>query len=189
MPLGLGNFDYRYRSPNFNTRHRAGDQASLIDTVIIHYTDMVSAEAALQRLCDPVAKVSAHYLIDEAGRVFALVDDEHRAWHAGVSSWQNDNNINDRSIGIELAYTGHSASPNGILPDYPESQIKVLIALLSHLQRQYPILPERVLGHEDVAPGRKIDPGPQFPWPRLEAAGVASQRDRMHSTQPVDQQF
>jgi N-acetylmuramoyl-L-alanine amidase len=152
-------------SPNFDSR--AGHTAP--DMVVVHYTGMETAEAALDRLVDPEAKVSAHYLIDEAGKCFALVPEFQRAWHAGVSSWQGETDINSLSIGIELANKGHEFG----YPDFPEAQIVTLLELLGDIRQRWPIDPRRVVGHSDVAPGRKADPGEKFPWKRLADNGYA----------------
>ncbi|MEQ8369468.1 MAG: N-acetylmuramoyl-L-alanine amidase [Alphaproteobacteria bacterium] len=151
-------------SANFN--QRPAGQA--IDTLIIHYTGMTSAAAALDRLCDPRASVSAHYLIDENGGTWQLVADSCRAWHAGVSFWRGRTDINGCSIGIELAHPGHEF---GYRP-FPAAQINSLIRLCHSVQARHPIEPSRVLGHADVAPGRKQDPGEAFPWRQLAAAGI-----------------
>ena len=151
-------------SPNSNGRGGAS-----IDTVILHYTDMDDCTAALERLCDPASEVSSHYVISREGEVFQLVDEGRRAWHAGVAHWQGSDRINDRSIGIELDYPGHRAG----LPSYPEAQIEALLLLLEDIQSRHVIPADRVLGHEDVAPDRKRDPGPMFPWSRLQARGLA----------------
>lgn len=152
-------------SPNYNDRP-AGVE---ICSVIIHYTGMKTAQDALQRLCDPVSKVSAHYTIDEDGTVYAHVDPAKRAWHAGVSSFGDLKNFNDFSIGVELVNPGHEF---GYRP-FPQMQIDVLIYMLKELYKQFPIRPELVLGHSDIAPDRKIDPGELFPWERLMNEGLA----------------
>jgi N-acetylmuramoyl-L-alanine amidase len=139
-----------------------------VDTLVLHYTGMQSAAAALARLCDPAAKVSAHYLIDEDGCVFALVPEPARAWHAGASAWQVDEGLNDRSIGIELVNPGHEW---GYRP-FPEPQYRACIALCQAIVGRWPIPPRRVLGHSDVAPARKEDPGELFDWRRLAAEGI-----------------
>jgi N-acetylmuramoyl-L-alanine amidase len=139
-----------------------------IDLLILHYTGMESAEAALARLCDPAAEVSAHYLVDEDGAVWQLVDEARRAWHAGRGFWAGATNINDRSIGIELANPGHE---HGYRP-FPEAQIAALETLCQGILARHPIAPERVLGHSDIAPERKTDPGELFPWERLAGAGI-----------------
>ncbi len=156
--------DFAYSSPNFNDRRGAD-----IDMVVLHYTDMASCDAAIARLCDPASEVSCHYLIRKDGVIFGLVSEEFRAWHAGVASWQGASNINDRSIGIELDYPGHQAG----LPPYPDQQITVLVDLLRDIIPRYQIPLDRILGHEDIAPERKIDPGENFPWSRLVQADVA----------------
>ncbi|MHA1599589.1 MAG: N-acetylmuramoyl-L-alanine amidase [Alphaproteobacteria bacterium] len=151
-------------SPNFDTRATGQD----IDILLLHYTGMKTAEAALARLCDPAAKVSAHYCIDEDGTCTRLVDEQHRAWHAGVSAWAGESDINSRSIGIELVNPGHEF---GYRP-FPEPQMACLIALCLDILDRHSITPARVLGHSDVAPPRKQDPGELFDWARLAAAGI-----------------
>lgn len=153
-------------SPNHDTR---GGQA--IDILLLHYTGMPSGEEALERLCDPNAepgRVSAHYCIDEDGAVYRLVPEAQRAWHAGVASWAGDSNINARSIGIELVNPGHEF---GYRP-FPEAQMTSLIELSQEILRRQTIPPHRVLGHSDVAPLRKEDPGELFDWQGLAAAGI-----------------
>ena len=139
-----------------------------IDMLVLHYTGMASAEAALARLCDPAAKVSAHYTIDETGAVFAMVPEDRRAWHAGVSYWAGETNVNARSIGIELVHPGHDLGYRAFAP----AQIRSLIALGREILARHPIPARRVLGHSDVAPARKIDPGELFPWEELAEAGI-----------------
>lgn len=151
-------------SPNFN--ERPGD--GRVDTLILHYTGMRTAEEALDRLCDPAAKVSAHYQIDEDGTVWRLVAEEKRAWHAGVSSWRGRSDINDVSIGIELVNPGHEF---GYRP-FPEPQMAALEELAQGILARHAIAPRQVLGHSDVAPSRKQDPGELFDWPRLARAGI-----------------
>jgi N-acetylmuramoyl-L-alanine amidase len=148
-------------SPNFDARN------SPPDMVILHYTGMESGEAALERLRDPAAKVSSHYLVETDGRVFTLVAEERRAWHAGVSFWRGDADINTRSIGIELVNPGHE---HGYVP-FPDAQIEALIALLDGIRSRWEIADGDILAHSDVAPDRKIDPGELFPWKRLAQAG------------------
>ena len=151
--------------PSPNWAVRAGGQAP--DMVILHYTGMVSVEAALARLCDPAAQVSSHYVIDQAGVIFRLVADEHRAWHAGVSSWHGRTDINSSSIGIELVNPGHA---HGYI-DFTEPQMHALWLCLACLCSRYRIGPENVLAHSDIAPDRKSDPGERFDWQRLSRAG------------------
>jgi N-acetylmuramoyl-L-alanine amidase len=137
--------------------------------VVLHYTAMASARAAADRLCDPWAEVSAHYLIGRDGAVLALVPEELRAWHAGTSAWGGVGDVNSRSIGIELDNPGHVL---GYHP-FPEPQMASLEALLAGVVARWAIRPERVLGHACVAPGRKIDPGRKFDWRRLARRGLA----------------
>lgn len=151
-------------SPNCDDR----PAGQIIDMLVLHYTDMASAEVSVARLCDPVAQVSSHYLIDEDGTIYALVPEEKRAWHAGVSYWRGETAINARSIGIELQNPGHSL---GYRP-FPEAQIAALIELVQGIQGRHPIPARNVVGHSDVAPDRKIDPGELFPWKRLAGAGI-----------------
>ncbi|MGC9368232.1 MAG: N-acetylmuramoyl-L-alanine amidase [Paracoccaceae bacterium] len=133
--------------------------------VVLHYTAMPSAEAALERLCDPGAEVSAHYLIAEDGRLFHMVAEEMRAWHAGAGRWGDVSDVNSRSIGIELANTGTAP--------YPEPQMAALERLLAGILGRWSIPPERVMGHSDMAPARKSDPGRRFDWRRLARAGLS----------------
>ena len=151
-------------SPN----HDARAKGQTVDILLLHYTGMKSAEAALARLRDPAAKVSAHYCIDEDGTVSRLVDEARRAWHAGVSCWAGEGNVNGRSIGIELVNPGHEF---GYRP-FPAPQMAALIDLAHDTLARHPIAPWRVLGHSDVAPTRKQDPGELFDWAALAAAGI-----------------
>ena len=155
-------------SPNHDSRGRDDRGGAPIDMLLLHYTGMISAEAALERLCDPAAKVSAHYAIDEDGTVYALVPEARRAWHAGVSYWAGATDINTRSIGIELVNPGHEFGYRA----FPESQIAALMELSHAILARHPIPARRVLGHSDVAPARKDDPGELFPWARLAQAGI-----------------
>lgn len=151
-------------SPNWNDRPCHGGQGGpLVDTVILHYTGMQTGAEALERLCSGDSGVSAHYLIEENGDIFELVAPEKRAWHAGVSSWQGRENINDTSIGIEIVNPGHEFGYR----DFPDRQINRLIDLLGFLKEGFSIPVARFLGHSDVAPARKQDPGERFPWRHL----------------------
>jgi N-acetylmuramoyl-L-alanine amidase len=150
-------------SPNHDDRDGAP-----VDMLVLHYTGMPTAEAALERLCDPAAKVSAHYTIDEEGTIYAHVPEARRAWHAGVSFWAGAADINARSIGIELVNPGHAF---GYRP-YPDAQVQALVTLCHGILLRHPIPSARVLGHSDVAPARKEDPGELFPWERLAKAGI-----------------
>ena len=151
-------------SPNYDTR----PAGAAIDMLILHYTGMPSAAAALDRLRDPAAAVSAHYVVEEDGGVWQLVADEQRAWHAGVSAWRGIGDVNSRSIGIELVNPGHEF---GYRP-FPAPQIAALIELARLILARHPIPPGHVLGHADVAPARKQDPGELFPWQQLAEAGI-----------------
>jgi N-acetylmuramoyl-L-alanine amidase len=151
-------------SPN----HDARPEGAAIDMLVLHYTGMTSAQGALDRLCDPAAKVSAHYTIDEDGTVYALVPEARRAWHAGVSFWAGEANVNARSIGIELVNPGHEYGYRA----FPQLQIAALITLCHGILLRHPIPSWRVLGHSDVAPARKEDPGELFSWQQLAKAGI-----------------
>jgi N-acetylmuramoyl-L-alanine amidase len=150
--------------------------------VVLHYTAMATAEAAAERLCDPAAEVSAHYLIARDGAVLALVPEDLRAWHAGVSAWSGAADVNSRSIGIELDNPGHVL---GYHP-FPEPQMAALEAILAGVIARWSIPPERVLGHACVAPGRKIDPGEKFDWRRLARRGLAVWLDGARDERPAD---
>jgi N-acetylmuramoyl-L-alanine amidase len=150
-------------SPNHDTR---GDAP--VDMLVLHYTGMETGDAALARMRDPAAKVSAHYMIEEDGRIFRLVPEDRRAWHAGVSSWRGNTDINARSIGIELVNPGHEFGYR----DFPEAQIAALVELSRGILKRHPIPARNVVGHSDVAPARKTDPGERFPWRTLAEAGI-----------------
>jgi N-acetylmuramoyl-L-alanine amidase len=151
-------------SPNHGPRPLPGR----IDLLILHYTGLTSAVAALERLADPASEVSAHYVVEEDGTVWQLVDEARRAWHAGRAFWAGATDINDRSIGVELVNPGHE---HGYRP-FPETQLAALETLCRAILARHPISPERILGHSDVAPERKADPGELFPWERLARAGI-----------------
>ncbi|PHR59836.1 MAG: N-acetylmuramoyl-L-alanine amidase [Robiginitomaculum sp.] len=152
----------KWTSPNFD------DRSLPISMLVLHYTGMQSATHALERLCDPLAKVSAHYVIDEQGEVFALVPEDRRAWHAGLSCWQDVTDINSASIGIEIVNGGHDFG----LPGFPEAQMLALIELCSAILARHKIAPQNIVGHNEIAPGRKIDPGERFAWAQLAGAGI-----------------
>ncbi|QLL42190.1 N-acetylmuramoyl-L-alanine amidase [Sulfitobacter pontiacus] len=156
----------RYLSPNHGPR-RNGLRPSLI---VLHYTAMDSAEAACARLCDPAAEVSAHYLITGKGETVQLVPEDQRAWHAGAGEWRGQDDINSRSIGIELDNRGNHP--------FSEPQMVTLETLLRGIMERWSIPPEGVIGHSDMAPGRKIDPGPRFDWPRLARQSLAGKGSR-----------
>lgn len=151
-------------SPNRDERPAGRD----VDILLLHYTGMRSGAEALDRMCDPAAKVSAHYLIEEDGATWRLVPEALRAWHAGVASWAGATDINARSIGIELVNPGHEF---GYRP-FPEAQMAALEVLARRILARHEIPPCRVLGHSDVAPMRKEDPGELFDWRRLARGGI-----------------
>ena len=156
-------------SPNHDER-RAG---AGIRYLILHYTGMATGQEALDRLRDPEAKVSAHYLVEENGTIHQLVDEDKRAWHAGVSSWEGESDINSLSIGIELVNPGHDyPGYKGDYRPFPEAQMTSLLELSREIVDRHDIKPWHVLGHSDVAPARKIDPGELFDWRWLAQRGV-----------------
>jgi N-acetylmuramoyl-L-alanine amidase len=151
-------------SPNHGPR----PEGAKIDMLVLHYTGMRTASDALRRLCDPAAEVSAHYLIDETGEIYQLVAEERRAWHAGRATWAGEADINGCSIGIELVNPGHEFGYRA----FPDSQMQALEDLCAGILGRHSIPAHRVLGHSDVAPARKEDPGELFDWPRLAKAGI-----------------
>lgn len=154
-------------SPNFN------DRKYPVDMLVLHYTGMQTGQAALDRMRDAAASVSAHYMLWEDGRAVQLVGEDKRAWHAGVSSWQGDEDLNSRAIGIEIVNGGHDwPLAGGSLPPYPSAQIEALIALCSGILARWEIPASRIVGHSDIAPMRKADPGEHFPWDQLARAGI-----------------
>ncbi len=148
-------------SPNHGER-RDGQRVEL---VVLHYTAMPDAEAALSRMCDPECEVSSHYLIGRDGTVTRLVDEAHRAWHAGEGKWADLDDVNSRSLGIELDNDGASA--------FPEPQMAALEALLADILERHGLEPKHVIAHSDMAPGRKSDPGRRFDWKRLAEKGLS----------------
>lgn len=161
-------------SPSPNHGDRRGQLPSL---VVIHYTGMADGPSARARLCDPAAEVSAHWLVHEDGAAEALVPEDRRAWHAGAGSWQGREDINSRSIGIELANPGDRP--------FPEPQMAALEALLHGIMARWSIGPAGVIAHSDMAPGRKIDPGPRFDWRRLALQGLALWPDGAGEDRPL----
>lgn len=153
-----------HAAANIEMRH-GGAKPELL---ILHYTGMSSAEKAIDWLARPESRVSCHYVIDEAGRITQLVPEKLRAWHAGVSSWQGKSDINSRSIGIEIQNPGHEHG----YPDFPDAQMKAVLALSKDIVARHHMWPESLLAHSDVAPERKIDPGEKFNWARLAKAGL-----------------
>jgi N-acetylmuramoyl-L-alanine amidase len=171
-------------SPNFDTRTRA------IDLVVLHYTGMQDGETALARLTDPapvagkfpgpwqsdsvaadapLSRVSTHYVVGDDGAIYRVVDEANRAWHAGVSSWRGEGDVNSSAIGIEIVNGGHDFG----LPDFPDAQIEAVIALVRDILARRGLAPACVVAHSDIAPDRKLDPGEKFPWRRLAEAGVS----------------
>jgi len=164
-------------SPNWDERTLP------ITMAVLHYTEMESAEAALERLTDPEAKVSAHYLISQDGEVTRLVPEEKRAWHAGVSYWRGLRDVNSASIGIELDNPGHALGYRA----FTEAQLEALLPLLDRMVREYDIPRANVVGHSDIAPARKIDPGELFPWDRLAACRLCLPRpEKLELGDPFD---
>ena len=149
-------------SPNFNERLHP------LDMLVLHYTGMKDGPSALARMRDPVSQVSAHYMVEEDGSVFALVAEDKRAWQAGRSCWRGEEDLNSRSIGVEVVNGGHEFG----LPPYPDVQIDAVIALCRGILSRWPIPQNRIVAHSDIAPERKEDPGERFPWKRLAEAGV-----------------
>lgn len=148
-------------SPNFDARRAPPD------AIVLHYTGMQTGDAALERLRDPSAKVSAHYMVEEDGRLFRLVPEERRAWHAGRGSWRGETDMNAASIGIEIVNPGHEFGYR----DFPAAQIEAVLALLDEIRGRWTIPDARIIAHSDLAPDRKQDPGERFPWKTLAQAG------------------
>ena len=164
-------------SPNYNERTLP------ISMVVLHYTEMKPVETALDKLCDPDAGVSAHYLISEEGVVTRLVPEEYRAWHAGASYWRGHKDVNSASIGIELDHPGHELGYR----EFAETQFEALVPLLARIVQQYDIPRANVVAHSDVAPARKIDPGELFPWERLAEYGLCLARpEKLELGDPFD---
>lgn len=153
-------------SPNFN------DRKLPVSMAVIHYTEMKPVQAALDRMCDPAAEVSAHYCITEDGQVIRLVPEEKRAWHAGLSYWRGHRDVNSASIGIELDHPGHAGDYRG----FANAQIDALVPLLARIVKTHDIPRANVVGHSDIAPARKIDPGELFPWSRIAEYGLCLPR-------------
>jgi N-acetylmuramoyl-L-alanine amidase len=167
---------YETPSPNWNERQLS------VSMVVLHYTGMRTAEEALARLCDPVAAVSAHYLIEEDGQVHRLVREDRRAWHAGKSYWRGITDVNSASIGIELVNPGHEF---GYRP-FPDAQMEALLPLLADMVQRHDVPRANVVGHSDVAPPRKEDPGELFDWDLLAAHRLALRTPRLRMPSPFD---
>ena len=163
-PLRSNRMIQPYPSPNFNDR----PDGAKIDVIVLHYTDFLTVEESLQCLIDPLSNVSCHYLIHDDGTIYQLVADDKRAWHAGVSEWRGQTNINNISIGIELQNGGMTYKKAfGDWPPYPDVQMQALADLISDLQQRYNIPNDYIVGHSTIAPDRKIDPGVHFKWEML----------------------
>ncbi len=147
---------------------RAREPGSVVDTLVLHYTGMRSGGAAIERLCDPQAQVSSHYVVEEDGRIVRLVPEHLRAAHAGVSFWRGRRMLNDSSVGIEIVNPGHEW---GYRP-FPDAQVEAVESLCLAILGRHPIPAINVVGHSDIAPDRKQDPGELFPWARLARAGI-----------------
>ncbi len=160
--------------PSPNHGERRGDARP--DMIVLHYTGMPQAHEALQWLANPLSEVSCHYFVFEDGRIWQMVPEQRRAWHAGAAYWQGVRDLNSRSIGIEIANCGHDLTKMppepGAYPDFPSAQIEALIALVADIAARWRIPKARLLAHSDIAPGRKVDPGEKFPWDRLAQAGL-----------------
>ena len=155
----------KYYSPNHDKKPRSSKS---ITTIIIHYTGMQSERESLKRLCDPRFKVSCHFLINRKGKIFKIVDELKIAWHAGKSKWKEKKNLNKNSIGIELVNKGHKYG----YQNFPKIQINSLINLCKKLKKRFKIHNKLILGHSDIAPNRKVDPGEKFPWNYLSLKGI-----------------
>ncbi|MGI9371999.1 MAG: N-acetylmuramoyl-L-alanine amidase [Hyphomicrobiales bacterium] len=151
-------------SPNFNERK----PGTVIDMLVIHYTDMASCQAAVDLLCDPEAQVSCHYAVDLDGSIIQMVEETHRAWHAGASSWCGVDDNNGRSIGIEIQNLGHT----GGYQDFPDAQMEQVVALSQDILSRHEIPARNIVAHSDIAPERKQDPGDKFNWEKLHTYGI-----------------
>lgn len=163
-------------SPNWNERQLP------ISMVVLHYTGMRSADEALERMCDSQAEVSAHYMIDEDGTVARLVDERRRAWHAGRSYWRGITDINSASIGIEMVNPGHEW---GYRP-FTDAQMEALTPLLADIRQRHDIPRANIVGHSDIAPARKEDPGELFDWDSLAAVGLVLKAPKVSLGSPFE---
>jgi N-acetylmuramoyl-L-alanine amidase len=161
-------------SPNFDERMLP------VSMLVLHYTGMVSARAAIDRLCDPAAKVSAHYLVTEDGAVLRLVAEDKRAWHAGRSHWRGITDVNSASIGIEIVNPGHD---HGYCP-FPDAQVDAVIRLVADIKQRHALTRGNIVGHSDIAPARKRDPGELFPWGTLARLRLALPRPTRNLLDP-----
>lgn len=167
MRSAMGPLVRERASPNHDSRGEPPHMRP-VDMLVLHYTGMQSAAAALDRLCDPAAQVSSHYVVEEDGTLWRLVPESRRAFHAGVSCWHGESSLNHVSIGVEIVNPGHEW---GYRP-FPEPQMAAVEQLCRDILSRHPIPPYRVVGHSDIAPDRKADPGELFDWPRLARAGI-----------------
>ena len=178
----------KFYSPNFSNKSRSNKK---ITSIIIHYTGMQSERESLKRLVSLKSKVSCHYLISRSGKIFRIVKDHHIAWHAGKSMWGKYKNLNKNSIGIELVNKGHKYG----YQSFTKIQIKKLIYLCKSLKRKYRIKNKLILGHSDIAPLRKIDPGEKFPWHYLSSKkigfypAIKKERNRSKKKQNIREFF
>ena len=172
---------HKYRSPNFNLR-----KGNTILFIIIHYTALKNYKEAITYLCDRKNKVSAHYVISQQGKIFNLVDEKKRAWHAGLSYWNGFKDINSASIGIELDFSYNKKNNR-----YSKEMILSLIILLKKLKKKYNINKENILGHADIAPFRKKDPGEKFPWYKLQNENITliANRKNIYKTNIIKNWF
>ena len=161
-------------SPNFD------DRTAPVSMIVLHYTGMPTAAEALARLCDPAAKVSAHYLVDEDGTVHALVDEQKRAWHAGASHWRGVTDINSASIGIEIVNPGHDWGYRA----FPSEQVAAVVRLVHDVKDRHQVTRGNIVGHSDIAPSRKRDPGELFPWAELARRRLALPRPTRNLLDP-----
>ena len=161
---------YNYYSPNFNDKKRP---LNSIKIIVIHYTGMQSERESIERLCNPKAKVSSHFLINKNGKIYRLVKDNKVAWHAGKSCWGKYKNLNKNSIGIELVNKGHQFG----YTNFNEKQISSLVKICNILINKYKIKKRNVIGHSDISPSRKIDPGEKFPWKFLAKKNIGIWHD------------
>ncbi len=161
-------------SPNF------GERALPVSMIVLHYTGMETGEAAIERLTDPEAGVSAHYVIKEDGTILRMVTEDKRAWHAGNSFWRGITDVNSASVGIEIVNPGHEFGYN----PFPEAQVEALIPLVAEIKERHGITRGNVVGHSDVAPKRKQDPGELFPWHQLARLRLALPRPTKNLVDP-----
>jgi N-acetylmuramoyl-L-alanine amidase len=162
-------------SPNFNERKLP------ISMIVLHYTGMPDAQSAIQWLANPESKVSAHYVVTEEGDVVRMVAEDKRAWHAGESYWRGISDVNSASIGIEIVNPGHEWGYR----EFPDAQIEALIPLVHEIVQRYGITRGNIVGHSDVAPERKLDPGELFPWAKLARLRLALPRPTKHLMDPL----